>query len=217
MEDIQSIAFRWIGQQSLIAALVVAGTGLMFNLYGFRFGRFLMGLTAGAGGFVVGAIFGAVGGMPVEAVGGAFGLVFLAIGLWRYRVGIFISSVFVGAASANLLVSRFTGLPDSLAIATLMGGIAGGCLQWVCLKSLPIMITCVEGGFIMIVGFVGLAYWFAPSLAATYVNWSDSVPFMTPVMMIMLYVLGYSVQANAQQGDMRAGGSKQSHIADLVQ
>lgn len=216
MEDIQSIAFRWIGQQSTVAALVVAGMGALLNLQGFRFGRFLMGLTSAGGGFAIGAVLATIGGMPIEIVGGVLAVAFFALGMWKYRIGIFLSSVFVGAGLANLLVSRFTGLPDTLAFATLIGAVAGGCLQWVCLKSLPIMITSVEGGFIMIVGFVGLAYWFAPSLAATYVGWSDSIPFMTPVMMVMLYVLGYSVQANAQQGDMRAGGSKQSHVAELV-
>ena len=88
-----------------------------------------------------------------------------------------------------------------------MGGIGlflGFALSYGGSRSLPILVTTRQGAMILMLGFVGLADLFAPTFAETFVRWSGHW-MIVPTLLGMLVVLGYSVQANAQQGDIRAG------------
>ena len=199
-----------------MSALIVLAVGLLYTLQGFRFGRLLMCVTAAGGCAMLGAIVAAIVQAPVWFGATVAGVIGLAIALSHFRTALVMSAIVVGAATCQLLTARFTSAADTLLIATGVGAVGGGCLQWVCLRSLPVMLTAIQGAFLLIVGFVGLMSSIAPGLASTFVSWSNSIPLMTPVMMTMLYVLGYSVQANAQQGDMRSGGSRDSTLAELV-
>jgi hypothetical protein len=76
------------------------------------------------------------------------------------------------------------------------------------MRSLPIIVSVLQGAALMVIGFVGVADNLAPSLANTFTDWARTIPLMIPVLMTMLFVLGYSVQANQQQGDMQTGASR---------
>ena len=86
-------------------------------------------------------------------------------------------------------------------------GFAGGfSLMWVCRRTLPILATIVPGAGLLVVGFVGITSAAAPSLGLTFQDWAARIHLFVPGLMLMLCVLGYSVQANALQGDMESGG-----------
>ena len=78
---------------------------------------------------------------------------------------------------------------------------------------LPIVVTILQGAGLLVVGFVGVTCELVPSLGLTFVEWADRLPLMVPVLMVMLCVLGYSVQYNAFNGDISSGG--RSGIHDL--
>lgn len=208
MQDFQDLVFRWAQMQPATTAMFIMAIGLLFSLQGFRFARALFGLTSGIGGFVVGSLLADALRVPAFPIATGLAGVLGCAGLVSYRLGMVISSGFVFALLSQYLVARFTANPSNLLIALVFGAALGFSLRWVCLRSLPIIVTDIQGAALLVVGFVALASNLAPSLAGTFTGWARSVPLMIPVLMVMLFVLGYSVQANQQQGDTMTGGSK---------
>ena len=64
----------------------------------------------------------------------------------------------------------------------------------------------LAGAGLTIVAFVAITSSLAPSLGATFQDWASSYGLLVPGFILMLCTLGYSVQANARQGDMETGG-----------
>lgn len=215
MYDIQEMLFRWVGSQSQATSLMIVGAGLLFALQGFRFARFIFAVTAGAAGFVGGAAGAAVAGLPAPPTAILCGAVLGGLSMYRFSIGASISAMFVfGMMTANL-VARFTNDPNPILFGAGVGCLVGLSLRWVCVRAMPIIVTTVEGAALLILGFVGLASGLAPSLAHTFVDWSQTIPLLTSAMMVMLFVLGYSVQSNAQQGDIQTGGSQSLSRVEL--
>ncbi|MBI5863462.1 MAG: hypothetical protein HZB38_02910 [Planctomycetes bacterium] len=208
MQDYQNLAFYWAGGQSAATALVIFALGLLFSLQGFRFARPLFALTAGAGGFVIGALLARAAGVPAFPVAAGAAGILGCLGLVRFRLGVMISSTFVFATLVQYLVARFSQSSTNLLIALVFGAALGMSLRWVCLRSLPIILTVIQGAGLLVLGFVGVTGNLAPSLASTFCEWSRTIPLMIPVLLVMLFVLGYSVQANQAQGDLTSGGSR---------
>lgn len=207
MVDVQSVVFRWAQQQTEASALVVFILGMLFGLQGFRFARVLLALVCGAGGFLLGAMAGVVLGVTPELVSLPLAGILGAAALWKYRFGVSLASTFTFAALGHYVSTRFDAMPSTVLITWLVGGFLGLSLYHLHVRQTPILVTTILGAALMIVGFIGLASGLAPSLAETFVATADSYRLMVPVLGIMLCVLGYSVQANAWQGDIKSGGA----------
>jgi drug/metabolite transporter (DMT)-like permease len=206
VHDFQSLIFRSASHWTAATALVVFAVGLLYALQGFRFARFLIAASCTGGGLVLGAILSSLMGLPaVTAILVAGGLGTLA--LLRPRPGLAFASALTFAALAQYLAVRFGMKPNMVWIAAGVGAAFGFPLIWVCQRRLPILVTTLQGAGLVIVGFVGLASAIAPSLGLTFVDYAHRIPLMVPGLILMLCVLGYSVQANAQQGMMEAGGA----------
>jgi hypothetical protein len=210
--DFQSLIFRSASHWSAATALAVLAIGLFYTLQGFRFARFLVVVSCTGGGVVVGGILVAVAGLPLPvAFGVAASLGLLA--LLRFQIGLALASALTGGALAQYLAAQLGLEPTITLVAAGIGLPVGYSLTWVYRRTLPILVTIVQGAGLLIVGFVGVTNAVAPSLGATFVEWAASIPLMVPGFVLMLCVLGYSVQANAQQGDVETGGG--SGLNDL--
>jgi len=206
MHDFQRLIFQSASHWSAASGLVLLLVGLLYLLQGFRFARFLLAVSCAGGGFLLGGLLAGLTGLtPIIALIGAGGLGALALA--RQRVGLGMASTFTFGALAQYLAVQLGMRHDMVVVAAAVGAAAGLSLVWICHRPLPAVLTIVQGSVLLIVGFVGLTSALAPSLGLTFVDWAAHIPLMVPTLMVMLSVLGYSVQANAQQGDMEAGGA----------
>jgi hypothetical protein len=204
--DFQSLIFRFASHWSAATSLVVLGVGLLYTLQGFRYARLLTAVSCAGGGLVVGGIVVGLAKLPLPlafGIAASLGLV----ALLRFRAGLALTSAFATGALAQYLVAQIGLDPIITLIAAGTGFPAGLSLIWVCRRSLPILVTIVQGAGLLVVGFVGITNAVAPSLGQTFLEWAADIPLMVPGFMLMLCVLGYSVQANAQQGSIETGGS----------
>jgi hypothetical protein len=204
--EIQDSVFRWALHQSQVTSLVLFGLGILFGLQGFRFARVLLSLTCAAGGFILGGVTASLLGLPLFGPSLVLAGVLGAVSLWHFRLGVALAAMFTFGAVASYLAGRFDVSPSNAMFAGLGGVALGSALFYLYLRQTPILITTVLGAGLMIVGFLGLISRLAPSLADTFVRTADEYPVMTPVLGVMLCVLGFSVQANAAQGDVKTGG-----------
>ena len=204
--DAQSLIFRSATNWPEATSLFIVGAGLLFLLQGFRFARFLLPIGCMGGGLVLGGIVAELADLPPAAamvVAAILGVLALA----RYVVGVKLGSAFTFGALAQYLAVQLGFGPNPVLVITIVGMLIGLSLFWVCRRSLPILITMLQGSGLLIVGFVGLTSAAVPSLGLTFQDWAERIPLMIPVLIVMLCTLGYSVQANALQGDMEVGGS----------
>ncbi len=207
MQDFQGIIFRWAAHQSELTAVSILAVGLLYALQGFRFARLLLAGSACAAGFLIGSLVAALVGAPGFIGGAPLGLCMGILALGKVRFGVFVSSAFTFAALAHYLGVRFH-LPSESTLLLAAAGLLVGCsLYWICRRPLPIVLTTIQGAVFLVIGFVALASSLTPTLAETFLSWSSDLPVMVPMLMLMLVITGFSVQANAQQGDMETGQS----------
>ncbi len=205
MYDFQSLIFNSATRWSEATSLVVLGVGLLYLLQGFRFARFLMALTCAGSGLVMGII--AVKLLELPFLVAIIAPAALGVAaLFFFRKALMFSSMFTFGALAQYLAIQLGVRPNISMLAIVAGAAFGFSLVYVCRRMLPIVITILQGAGLLVVGFVGLSTALAPSLGYTFVDWSVRLPLMVPGLMTMLFVLGYSVQANAFQGDIESGG-----------
>lgn len=212
MHDFQSLIFRSAGRWSEATSLAVFAIGLLYALQGFRFARFLLPLVCAGGGLALGAVLAAVADLP-GAVAILVAAVLLIVALLRFRVALMLSSAFTFGAVAQYLAVQLGMRPHMSLITGGIGFAVGFTLVYVCRRTLPIIVTIIQGAGLLVVGFVGLSTGLVPSLGLTFVDWSGRLPLMVPVLMVMLCTLGYTVQINAYQGDIESGG--RSEVRDL--
>ncbi len=205
MNDVQGLIFRDATQWSGGTALIVLGLGLLYLLQGFRFARFLVPLTCGFGGFLVGHLACEVGGFP-NIVALAAALIPAAIAVARYRKGLACASGLVFGTFAFYLSQQLGLIGDTPPMVGAGGFVLGVALIWVCPRVLPIVVTMLAGAELLIVAFVAVTSNAAPSLGLTFQDWAAAHGLLVPGFILMLCTLGYSVQANARQGDMETGG-----------
>jgi hypothetical protein len=204
--DFQRLIFQFASHWSLATALAVLGVGLLYALQGFRFARFLITLSCAGGGLVLGWILSELTGVPLAIAFLPAGILAL-LALVRFHIGLKVASAFTGSALAQYLAAQLGMMPSLTLVAAGVGLCIGYSLIWLCRRTLPILVTVVQGAGLLVVAFVGLTNALAPSLGLTFLEWAAGIPLMVPGLMLMLCVLGYSVQANAQQGAMESGGS----------
>jgi len=212
MLDMQGLILNWALRQPGTAALSLLMVGLLFTLQGFRFAGMLLPVTCAIGGFAIGTV-GAVmlqfdePIMAAAVCAGMFGL----SALMNFRIGLMIASMFAFAILGQFFCERLGAHPSTMLTATAIFGVIGLCMRWVCLRPLPIIVTSILGALVLTVGFVAGAAQIAPALAGTFVYYAERWSLVTPLFLLMLFVLGYSVQANAQQGDITSGGARDNY------
>jgi hypothetical protein len=214
MIDYQPLIFRDATGWNEATALAVMGIGLLYVLQGFRFAKFLLALGNGVCGLVLGVTVGAAFDLPGSVVGLALALALGLVTLSRYRVGVFVASLATFTLLGYYLGTRFTLQTTWLMLSTGVGFIAGMLLPYAAKRTLPMFLTTIQGAALLVVGFVALTSRIAPTLALTFIDWSDRLSLMVPVLMTMVMVLGLSVQTNLRQGDIHTGGSTWIEEAD---
>jgi hypothetical protein len=203
--DFQSLIFRSASHWSAATALAVFAIGLLYLLQGYRFGRYLLPVSCAGGGLVLGGIVADLTGLSLWiALLAAAILGFAALA--RYRVALAIASILTAGALAQYMAVQLGIRHNVVGVIAIVGGVLGFPMIWVCRRSLPILLTIVQGGGLLVVSFVGVSVALAPSLGLTFIDWSARIPLLVPGLMLMLCVLGYSVQANAVQGSIETGG-----------
>ncbi|RMF81901.1 MAG: hypothetical protein D6744_06605 [Planctomycetota bacterium] len=207
MYDFQAMLFRSAATWSAATSSFVFLLGMLYCLQGFRFARFLLALTCGGSGFVLGMVGGKIAGIDPLVAGGACALGLGVVSLQKLRAGVVISSIITFAAVFQYLAVRVGVYPDYTLISGAFGALVGAAVPFMFRRSMPVVLTTLQGGLIAIVGFVGLASRLAPALAETFISWSHHVSLMVPALYAMLVTLGVSVQANARQGDLQSGGA----------
>lgn len=206
MYDPQSLIFRSAASWSVGTALVVLAVGLLYTLQGFRFARFLLALSCASGGLLFGGFAGVLFGHPVT--GALFAAAALAVvALTRRRVSLALASAFTFGTVGQYLGVQLGLRPDMSWVVGGLGAAAGLSLVWLYRRTLPIIVTTVQGSGLLVVGFVALATAVAPTLGQTFVEWASRIPLMVPALMLMLCIVGYSFQANARQGNIETGES----------
>ena len=210
MYDYQRLIFNAASHWSQATALVVFALGLLCMLQGFRFARLLLPLSCAGGGLIVGLILCQALGLPsvvIPAVAAGLG----CLAFVRLKIAVVLSSAFTFAALGQYLAIQFGTHPNTSMIVAAVGLAAGFCMIWVCRRMLPIVVTILQGAGLLVVGFVGISCDLVPSLGLTFVEWAERLPLMVPALIVMLCVLGYSVQYNGFNGDISSGGRPGIH------
>lgn len=210
MPDIQRELFTWSMQQHPTVGMAVFALGLLYCFMGFRFYVPLLALTCSALGFGAGAGFAMASdfgdGSPM--VGGIIGLLVGGVLPFASRRGAMMlvgAAVWAGLGSYLLTQFGMRGpvLLTTCGVLALLGaGFAVTCRQ----APIPVL-TALQGVALMVVGWVGLATGLAPSLGRTFVDWAAGWSLLVPLMLLMLFVTGYSYQAMNQRGDIRTGAA----------
>ncbi len=135
----------------VLAALISIGVGVVQCFFGYRFFKFVLGLTGFvACGFVAGTI--AYGMTDSEIVGVATGIVVGILGAWLfvalYFVGVFVIGAYFGAI-LSLLVFAAAGAEPQLVLVAI-GAIVAGILA-VAVQKIMIMLSTAFGGAWLIV------------------------------------------------------------------
>ena len=206
MWDFQGLIFSAAARWSVATSLVVLGIGLLYALQGYRFARFLLPVTCAGGGLVLGAVFASAAELPAEAAIAA-AVLLGTVALLRFRVALMLSSAFTFGAAAQYLAIQLGASPNISLIVGGVGLLLGFTLIWLWRRTLPIVVTMIQGAGLLVVGFVGLSTVLVPSLGLTFIDWATRLPLMVPLLIAMLCALGYSVQVSAYQGDIESGGS----------
>ncbi len=205
--DVQGLVFQSALQWSAPTAATCVAIGLLYLLQGFRFARVLVALACGGAAYLAGRLAANHMDDPGPLSGLLLGLLATSLALARLRVGVIVCSMLVfglhGYYFANLLGFSREVVP---AAGLVFAGL-GGFMFLVCVRALPIVLTSLVGSALLMVGFVGLAATFFPSLASTFVNWATTWVAVVPVFLLLFNVTGISVQSNAQQGDVRTGAA----------
>jgi hypothetical protein len=209
--DYQQYALQTATSWPVSTSLALFATGILFGLQGFRFARFLMAANCAVVGFIGGGITSQIVGYPPVIGGFAIAIAAGALSLTRIRVGVTVSATVTFALAGHYLAVRFGLLSPAPLIGAAMGALIGLALAWGEQRSLPILVTTLQGAGLMVIGFVGIAASLAPSLAGTFVAFAHDISLFVPVLLTMLIALGYSVQANLQQGDIRSGSPAAGH------
>jgi hypothetical protein len=206
-QDLQQAALNAATLWPTSTGLLVFGIGALCGLQGFRFARFFLAGSTALAGFAMGGLIAGLADLPPLSGAWAGAGTLGVLSLVRFRVGVYLGSLITFTVLGLYLAARLELTPDARLAAGGIGFVIGSMAPYAFGRSAPIVITSVQGGILMILGFVSIASNWAPSLAATFVEWSGQVSFLNPMLLTMAFVLGFSVQSNLQQGDISTGGT----------
>lgn len=205
MPDYQNIAFTWISTQHWSTGLVLFVCGLIYAFQGFRLFRLLLATSSALFGALLGAIAAPLVEQPPEFGAVAVGLGFLGLGIYVQQASVLLLCAGVWGILGHYVALQL-GLTDvaAFAVLVLLGGL-GALFARLCDRTMRVMLTVQQGTVLMVVGFAGLAARLVPSVGETFIAWSNRSTLLVPILLGVLFVTGYSVQASGQRGDIRTG------------
>jgi hypothetical protein len=208
--DYQDVLFKWAVAQSPLTGATILAAGLLYGFQGFRFARLLLPLSTGVMAFGIGWIAGDSFRYPPALVG-TFAAVVLALLVFVHGpTGQIVCGGLTFALLGYYLATRFTSDFTVVAVLVAIGTAFGAAGPWLMRRTLPVLLSTIHGSALLVLGFVSLATAVAPSLGSTFRSWAASVSLMVPMLVLMLTLMAYSFQANAQQGDMTTGSRRAS-------
>jgi hypothetical protein len=210
--DVQAAVLDWAFRQPGATSLMLLVGGLLYSLQGFRFLRLLIPLACGAGGYVLGLIGATIAGLPAQPVGLVAGAAAALLSVTSLVLGLQLAGALVLAMFGQYLAERFELRGVGMLAAVGFMAVAGVALRWVCFHQMPIIVTTLLGAMLLTVAFVAATAQVVPALTMTFVQWCNTMALVGPTFLLMLIVLGYSVQTAAQQGDIVSGGARANFI-----
>jgi hypothetical protein len=178
-----------------IAALISIALGIVQCFFGYRFFKFVLGLTGFvACGFLVGAI--AYGMLENEIAAVVAGLIGGLLGAWLfvalYFVGVFLVGAYLGVV-LSLMAFAVANTEPHLVLVAIAAIVAGVLAVWI--QKFMIMLSTAFGGSWLIVQ--GVTFFFSD--AASWGFWpSVGHATMTLIGWLVLGAIGLVVQWNAE-------------------
>lgn len=205
MNTVQDQILRWIATEPASMGLFIFGLGLLFGFEGWRFYRVLLGVVLATVGWIAGVIAGQAAGMPpmlLSVAGVALGG-FIAWKATRWAETLGTASV---AGAYGLYLGEQCHFPGSwpLACGAITAGL-GAMFANVARRTIPTLVTALIGGFLMVVGVVGMTATYIPSFSNTFRDWAHAWPLIGPIMVGMAIAMSYAYQSNHRQGSMISG------------
>jgi hypothetical protein len=201
----QDIVLRWIANEPGSTGILVLAIGLVYAFHGFRFFRPLLALSAGALAWLAGMFVAERFGMPGPLAGTA-GAAVAGLASVRFPRP---SMVLVCGAVWGLLgyyLGEQAGLDPRWALVC--AGLIGSCglvFGILCQRTMTVVLTTLQGAALIVLGGVGFASNYMPTLGHTLQAWASTWSLLMPVLLAMLVATAYSYQAMHQQGDIVSG------------
>ena len=207
MTDYQSLLLDWIAARSGYTGAIIFAAGLLYVFYGLRTLRLLLVLSAGGLGCLTGVLATklVLTNQPELVVIAVAGLATTGLALFRPRWAVVMCNCVTWAAIGGHLASQVGLNARGIWVAL---GVCGGTGLILALLSRDLMtalLTAAHGAALLLVGFVGLTSTMLPSVATTFRSWAHNQPWFTPVLLAMLTMMAYSIQAMHRQGDIQSG------------
>lgn len=205
MPDLQDTLFRWTIGQPSITGLVLLAAGLLYGFFGFRFFRLLLVGTCGFVGLLAGGLVAEAYDLPagLASLAGAAAL-FAAALAWK-KLGVLIAATATWFVLGMYVTQRLGFEPLLTLVLSVVCGGLGLMFAWLCQRSMSVVLTTQQGAALIILGFVGVTNTFAPSIGTTFLSWAADWSLLVPVLLVMVFVTGYSYQTMIMQGDIRSG------------
>lgn len=205
MSNYQQAVFDWVSTQSGFTAFIIFCAGIIFAFQGHRIFQFLVTTSVAAIGWLVGWALALAIDAPPEGVAAVGAATMACLSLWRFRPAVILNCGGTWAIIGHYFAISLGAPPlAAMAVAALAGG-AGAMFAHLCYRSMTLLLTVLQGSMLMVIGWVGLSAKFMPTVSQTFVSWSRSCSLLVPILLIMLCVTAYSIQASARRGNMLTG------------
>lgn len=203
--DVQTALFRWAAEQPASTGLALLAAGLLYGLIGFRFVRLLVVVSS----TVVGA---ALAHLVIDKYAeGSRMIVTLAavvagwLAIVKPRTALVMCSGATWAAMIYHLASALGAPHQVVTVAVLATATVAMILTILCRETMTLLFLTMNGTAAGMLGFIGVAQDMLPSLGYTFRDLSLQHPLFAPIFMMILGCTAYTVQANAQRGDLIRG------------
>lgn len=203
--DAQTTLLRWAAEQPGSTGLALLGAGLLYGLIGFRFVRLLVVVSS----TVVGAALAHL--MIDKYAEGGRTLVVLAgvvagwLAIVKPRTALVMCSGATWAAMLYHLANALAAPHQIAVVAILVAATVAMILTMLCRETMTLLFLTMNGTAAAMLGFIGLAQDLAPTLGYTFRDLAARHPLFVPIFMAILGCTAYTIQANAQRGDLIRG------------
>ncbi len=205
MNEYLSMLLNWAEEQSLLTGALILGAGLLNAFLGFRMVRFLLVLSTGALAALLAAYLAVRFEFSTTIAAGVGALAGGTLALFAYRTALFLNVGFTFALLTAYVSAQFGAPHVAMYVATALVATSASVLTLLAPRTMPLIVTAMHGAILMIVGFVGVADTFVPTLGATLRHWAGGRSVMIPALLTMLTAMGFSIQEMKRQGDICTG------------
>ncbi len=205
MGECQSYLFNWIGGQPGATGLVFFAAGALYGFAAFRMLRFLLLISTAGYGALAGLITAWTLNYQPDVLVVAGGFLGALIGIASGRAALLCSAAATAATLCGYVASQMGLAGTPLLIVMASCGLLGATCALLGRETTALFITTLQGAGLMIIGFAGLSSAYVPSLGATFRSWASSQSLMIPILLTMVAIGAYAVQASRLQGDICTG------------